>query len=180
MTDEDGEPCPELQERFGGDVRHATGGCTFEWFGAKHQPVTVSTLFGDFVLSDCNLGISLRVDSQGRTWTTDTNLGASTGGTSACGDVYRCTSDPGAEERTPGLEWPWRGRMSSDGNGGLVHHIALCWETCVGFFTGDLELRIRRDGKSWRAELQDDLDTSGFTLDQSLKVFKGGFDVRDA
>jgi hypothetical protein len=180
VTDEDGRPCPDFKTSFDTVLRRVSGGCTFEVIDMKYMPISVSTVFGDFELSDCYLGFRGRVDSSGRTWTTETFLGARGGGLSACGDIYRCTSDPAVDERQPGLEWPWKGRISSDGDGGYVNRIKLCWETCVGMFAGDLVLRLRRDGDTWRGEAHDTrIANSGLTIENwNGKLTKGGFDIK--
>jgi hypothetical protein len=164
----DGKPCPDLSEA---DYPAIEGGCRLT---AKGQvaPLTILAPFGDFEFERCSIAYSVRVDSSGRTWTERFDV---QGGPKsvACGDVNTCY----APRRQ--LLVPWRGRIIADGRDGFVHRMDVCIRTCVGFFTGRLNMRLLRDDDGWRAVPIDGGGASGLRFDSPLAV-KGDLDLDDA
>jgi hypothetical protein len=136
---------------------------TADNFGAGEEPlvvvgkvrVAILTAFGDFKLSDCEFTFSSKVGRDGRTWTYNFDRDGALD--SACGDVEQCGA-PEPDERysgkNPGGPTPWPGRLRRDGDA-YVHEMAACFWTCVGFFEGELSVRLARDGKSWRTDATD-------------------------
>jgi hypothetical protein len=169
VKDGNGTPCPELSEA---DYPAVKGGCRIQTAG-RITPFTMLTPFGDFQFDRCSIAYRVRVDASGRTWTDEFNVeGDPKNPVSACGDVNACF-DYKREELAP-----WRGRIYPDGRGGYVHRMDMCLQTCVGYFVGKLNMRMVRDGDSWRAIPIDGGGDTGFRFDSPLLV-KGDIDLEE-
>lgn len=118
--------------------------------------VTLLTVFGNFMFSECEFTFRSFVDRSGRTWTYDFDRGWPTDGAS-CADIAQCgTLGPGERAAVnPGTPLPWRGRLRRDGDDAYVHRVEACFWTCVGFYEGTLSMRLVRRGRGWRADETD-------------------------
>jgi hypothetical protein len=141
--------------------------CQFRAEGTR-VGVSILTAFGRFKFADCIVRYTALVDGQGRTWTTEMSFDWEIN--NGCADVNQCVGDGGSI--------PWRGRIRSDGEGAFVHEMNVCMRTCVGFYTGTLEMRLERSGERWRTEAVDSsVGASGFRLDGPLRVNPIRFDL---
>lgn len=168
--DDAGNPCPELSHA---SYPQIAGGCVLELAG-RTAPLRMLTAFGDFEFDECRIEYSVRVDASGRTWIEALDV-AGDEKSVGCGDVRACY-DYSAEAPVP-----WRGRIYPDGDGAFLHRTDMCLATCVGYFVGDLTVRLVRDGERWRADPVDGGGDSGFRFESSLRA-KGdlGIEVADA
>lgn len=124
-----GQPCPVVDTR---DYFDITGGCTLEATSMDLR-VDLETVFGTFEFGRCELRLEARIGPDGRTWMTRFKFGAAT--LNGCADIYTCRNP-----RFKTVSWP--GRLESDGDGGYVLYTRACFDSCVGYYTGDLELRL--------------------------------------
>jgi hypothetical protein len=160
-----GESCGELSESAYPKI---SGGCRIKLAG-KVVPLTILTPFGDFRFDRCSITYEVSVDSEGRTWTEELDATTDTRG-SACGDIDPCY-DSEIEEYVP-----WRGRIYRDGRD-FVHRMNMCLRTCVGYFVGDLEVRLHHGPHGWFAVVPYGGGRSGFRFNSSPLVVRGGFDL---
>lgn len=159
VSDDSGGACTALSEdRY----PRISGGCQMR-LRSGVTPFTILTVFGDFELDRCSIDYSVSVDAQGRTWTEDFEVGGDNRSV-ACGDVNACYDYA--------LEWlvPWRGRLYPAGDGTYLHRMDMCLRTCVGYFIGQLVVRLIPDEDGWRAEPVDGGGHSGFRFDAPLRV----------
>lgn len=120
------------------------GGCGGVFIRSNGQiEFTVRTLAGDLPFARCLYNYYLRIDGDGRT----TMDGILSGGENPCNDVRPCLN----RRKT---DWPpWRGRIRRLPDGGYVHRIAACVDTCLGQFEGTLTMPLARHGRVWRATI---------------------------
>lgn len=166
VTGADGAPCPELSEA---GYPRLSGGCEID-VRSRIAPLTILTPLGDFEFERCSIDFRVRVDASGRTSTEEFQVDGNRKSV-ACGDVNGCY------EASTKAYTPWRGRIYADGEGSFVHRMDMCLSTCVGFFVGELELRLSRDDRGWRAEPVDGGGTTGIRFGQRFDV-SGRFDLR--
>lgn len=168
VVDGDGAPCPDLSEAAFPQV---SGGCRIE-MSTPDVPLTILTPLGDFEFERCSIAYRVRVDASGRTWTEDFEVDGSPESV-ACGDVNACY-DFEREQLVP-----WRGRIYRQPGGDFVHRVDMCLRTCVGYFVGDLEVRLWEQDGRWRAEPVAGGGDTGFRFHSPLRV-KGAFDLMSA
>jgi hypothetical protein len=168
VRDAAGGPCPKLSY---GAFPQGAGGC--EIHAASEAPIELSVLtgMGDFTLEKCLISYRVLADRAGRTWT-DT-FAASGAPKSACGDVDACFTKKGTL-------MPWKGRLRSDGEGGFIHRMNMCLNTCVGSFTGDLVMHMQPEGKGWRTEPVNGGGQSGFRFEGPLTIVANGVEIEGA
>jgi hypothetical protein len=166
VRDAAGKPCPELSDK---QFPQLSGGC--EIHAASDQPLDLSvlTLFGRFPFDPCTISYRVLADRQGRTWT-DTFDATGDPKKTACGDVNACFTKSG----TP---LPWKGRLRSDGEGGFIHRMNMCLNTCVGTFTGDLVMTMKPDGKGWRTEPSNGGGPTGFRFEGPMSIRANGIEI---
>jgi hypothetical protein len=152
-----GSPCGDLVD---GRFPEISGGCQID-VTTRRTKLTVTTVFGDFRFAVCPSSYPISVDSRGRTWT-GTRQVAIPGGSGPCGDINSCLDEDG--------QLPWRGRLGSAGDGTVLHVVDACFETCVGYFVGEISMRLTRHVGGWRAELTGDVGDSGLRLQSALAV----------
>lgn len=160
-----GRPCGDLDQSAYPEI---SGGCTFK-VAARSAPIRMLTPFGDFKFSDCRISYRVSVDAAGRTWTD--RWAAADIDRPGCSDVDPCKAGPFDLH-------PWKGRLTADPRGGYLHVMDMCMRTCIGSFTGQLVMRMTRQGGRWRARQTDD-GASGFKIDGALAGAGDGFDLRD-
>ncbi|HEX2161339.1 MAG TPA: DUF4430 domain-containing protein [Thermoleophilaceae bacterium] len=149
------------------------GGCELQVSG-RRVAVTVATPFGDFDFGDCEFGYTALADDRGRTWITDVSFTSRVN--NGCADLREC--------RAGGEEAPWRGAIRAVGDDRLVHRIDACLDTCVGFYTGELIVRLTRRRGRWTAAVARSaggtVGLSGFGLDGRLDVESDRLRIRAA
>jgi hypothetical protein len=166
VTGADGKPCPALSEtRFPA----ISGGCRID-LSSRIAPLTMLTPLGDFKFDECSIDYRVLVDAAGRTLTDEFQVLGDRRSV-ACGDVNGCYDFAAAELV------PWRGRIYPDGEDGFVHRMDMCLSTCVGYFVGELKLRLWREDGAWRAQPIDGGGDTGFRFDHLLKA-RGELDIR--
>jgi hypothetical protein len=163
VRNRDGSRCypltPESFPRVG-------GGCSFE-VRADGVDFPVLSPFGDFRFRGCDVDYTVRSDPAGRTWTTSLNVFDGRPGGSGCSDVEPCRD-------AAGEELPWRGRLRLS-DGALIHRTAVCLDTCVGMFVGELTQRIARtDGRLRATASPRGVAASGFRFPDRLDVDMNG------
>ena len=52
----------------------------------------------------------------------------------------------------------------------MIHRMDMCMSTCVGYFTGRLDMRLARDESGWRAFPVDGGGDTGFRIVSPLRV----------
>jgi hypothetical protein len=160
----DGEPCPDLSDADFSDADFplVSGGCRIK-LSTPVVPLTILTPFGDFEFERCSLDMRVNVDASGRTWNSYLQVGSGPKSL-ACGDVNECYD---LEQRQL---IPWRGRITPGADGSFVHRIDMCLQTCVGYFVGELKIRLIPEDDGWRAEPIDGGGETGFRFDSPLRV----------
>jgi hypothetical protein len=162
-----GEACPGLPPQPG---PQASAGCGVG-VSSGRIPLAVLTPLGYLQLEDCLVSYGVLVDGAGRTWTDSFDVDGTFG--DACGDFNSCWIESAQDVM------PWKGRIRSDGEGGLVHHTHVCIESAVGSFAGELVLPMERSGRGWRYEPVDGGGRTGFRLGGPL-TFETDLDIRPA
>lgn len=171
IVDESGDRCPPMSAK-----RFPTifADCEIEVSsGNVPLTLTVLTVFGDFEFEECRIDYQVVTDGTGRTWTNGFEVNGENDG--VCGDVNACSSKQG-------VDWPWKGRLETDGKGddGFFHRMSMCLRTCVGYFVGNLVVSMTRDGDSWKAELVNGGGSSGMRFNGELTASTDGVDMRVA
>jgi hypothetical protein len=161
-TDGNGNRCPALSR-----ARSLRGhpNCSFTVSSQSVVPLRMLTPFGDFKFGDCSLDYRLMVDGEGRTWTDEWFVDGSS--VTGCADVDECFDL---------YNRPWPGRLVPDGRNSFTHHVAMCSNTCIGVFAGEVVTRFVRDGKAWRVEPTDG-GATGFKFDGPLIAKASGLQV---
>jgi hypothetical protein len=177
-ADGGGKRCGELdQSRF----PRVSGGCVFSVRSRGLSRVTIATGLGELKFGECPIEYRVRVDGAGRTWTDQLLFHDDVSEDTGCGDVLRCPPKPseGRAENDANL-LPLRGRLESDGQGGFVHRMDVCLKTCIGFYAGELVMRMTRESDRWRTEaVEAEVGSSGLRIDGPFKVgSREGFDLR--
>lgn len=168
VRDAAGSPCPALSDQ---EFPQVSGGCEVHAASSIPAQLAVLTPLGYFAFEKCSISYRVLADRAGRTWT-DT-FDATGHPDSACGDVNACFDKDGTLV-------PWKGRLRSDGEGGFIHRMNACVNTCVGSFTGDLVIRMRPQGKGWRAEPVNGGGQTGFRFAGPLTMPANGVELEGA
>jgi hypothetical protein len=152
-----GKPCATVSTaRF----PRLTGGCLMRVSGEK-VPVRILTPFGDFLFGECSISYAVRVDAEGRTWTSQfTTEGPEKSG---CSDLNPCVV-PGTYAYQP-----WKGRVTRQAGGGRLHRMDICMRTCVGQFVGELAMELDRTEGGWQVR-PGSQGATGLRVDGALTV----------
>lgn len=136
IADETGLPCFPL---IVDSPTQVGGGCTLTVQGDAVR-LLIDTPFGRYDFGKCTLLYRVAAGPTGRAWTIDQNLDSPYN--NGCADFLPCTN-------TAGENLPWKGRITAAADGGFRHEMAVCLDTCVGFYAGKLVLRLERRGGRW-------------------------------
>lgn len=143
------------------------GGCVVRVTNKK-VPIKMLTPFGGFEFDTCSVSYRVSIDSYGRTWTDEFEVGRVGNAEGGCADVNPCLHAP--QVRITRL--PWKGRIRSDGNGGFTHHVDMCVRTCIGMFVGEMVVELTPDDDArtgWRAE-GDEGGSTGYRYDGAFAI----------
>lgn len=142
-------PCGPLTDDGEGD-------CANFMLSRGRLDFSIRTLAGELPFARCLYNYDLQVDGSGRTRMS----GIISAGENPCNDVRPCKN-----ATRPGWA-PWEGRIVREPDGGLLHRVDACIDTCLGQFKGQLVMRLDKRGRAWRASVRRDfVGTSGFVLE---------------
>ncbi len=159
-----GQPCPRVERVGGGQVK---GGCIVRVIQDPIVYMSVLSMVGVAPFAPCGFRFEMRVDARGRFAIDDARIT----GISPCNDVRPCFGE--SYEDTV----PWRGRLERGDGGSLVARIGMCLDTCMGRFSGPVELGLKRQAEGWRMTAdRATVGTSGWELDGEWKVDAHGVD----
>lgn len=156
--------CPAISRGRGGAAR---GGCVLK-MGSQGIDVSVLTAVGEMPFASCLFFYTVHVDAGGRTLVS----GVEMFGDSPCSDAVPCFPrsffTDGIQDTAPA----WDGRLTPDGQGGFLHRVDACLDTCMGRFEGEVVLRLERDARGrWRSLAGEaTVGRSGWTFDGAWKV----------
>jgi hypothetical protein len=163
--------CPEIDDS---NPRKAKGGCVARAKTGSPIQVLVRSMVGDLVFGKCVYPHALRIDAAGRT---ALDIGK-VDGPRPCNDIRPCWSkEPTPFDNQPFLTW--NGQLRTDANGVLHNDVDVCLETCMGRFTGTVDMRMERTADRARATISNELlGMTGMELDGYWNVELPGIEIR--
>lgn len=165
-TGEHGSPCSTIEASSFPEV---DGGCEVE-VSVENATVDVATVFGSFEFGQCSVDYDVLVDGDGNTRTTRFRFNAKT--LNGCADMGIC--------RNASYDaLPWPGRIEEDDNGGFVHRMRACLDTCVGYYVGELVMRFEPTRSGLRVRPTSGIGSSGLRFGGALAV-EGSLGLRPA
>lgn len=165
--------CPAID---GSNSHKAKGGCAARAKTGSPIQVLVRSMVGDLVFGKCVYPHALRIDGAGRTALDVTKVD----GPRPCNDIRPCWSkEPTPFDNQPFLTW--HGRLRTDPDGSLHNDVDVCLETCMGRFTGTVDMRVTRTGDRARATISNELlGMTGMELDGHWSVELPDIEIRAA
>jgi len=152
------------------------GGC-YGMTSTVPLELDVLSMLGPTPFTTCDAFLTLQTSRDGRVWIRDFLLDGK-GLLSACGDVVQCRPLHGSTQIAQRRRLPWPGRMEQGSAGARIALLDACFDTCMGRFEGELEVRLEQHRGRLRLSIDDaPVGDSGLLLDTkrewSLRPLEG-------